>query len=95
MVVVGEGGPLNNNNSGTGVYKIITLIIDIVGEKTNNKNYRTCNKHSNTKVISALYYLSMIFLRRLILKPRTDLYVFIFGEREFQTDGPEKAKLVL
>ena len=42
------------------------------------------------KVISALYYLSMR-----ILKPRTDLYVFILGGREFQTDDPEKAKLVL
>ena len=47
------------------------------------------------KVISTLYYLSMRILRRLTLKPRTDLYVFIFGGREFQTDGPEKAKLVL
>ena len=47
------------------------------------------------KVISTIYYLSMRILRRLILKPRTDLYVFIFGGREFQTDGPEKAKLFL
>ena len=52
-------GPLNNNNSGTGVYTIVTLIIDVVcvcgGGRTNKetKNYicrhRTCNKYSNTK----------------------------------------------
>ena len=30
-----------------------------------------------------------------ILKPRTDLYVFIFGGREFLTDDLENAKLVL
>ena len=35
------------------------------------------------KVISALYHLSMRILRRLILKAHTDLYVFIFGGREF------------
>ena len=73
--------------------------IDIVGE--NNK--QTKITHADTelainlpiqKVISALYHLSRRIFRRLILKPRTDLYVFIFGEREFQTDGPEKAKLV-
>ena len=28
------------------------------------------------------------------LKPRTDLYVFIVGGRELQTDGPEKVKLI-
>ena len=33
-------------------------------------------------------------LRRFILKPRTDLYAFIFGGRESQTDDPEDAKLV-
>ena len=31
----------------------------------------------------------------LTLKLRTDLYVFIFGGREFQTYDPEKAKLIL
>ena len=25
------------------------------------------------------------------MKPRTDLYIFIFGRREFQTDDPENA----
>ena len=25
------------------------------------------------------------------MKPRTDLYVFIFGGREFQTDDPDNA----
>ena len=44
---------------------------------------------------SALFYLLKRNLRRFILKPRTDLYVFIFGGREFQTDDPENAKLVL
>ena len=29
------------------------------------------------------------------MKPRTDLYVFIFGGREFQTDDPENAKLII
>ena len=29
------------------------------------------------------------------MKPRTDLYVFIFGGREFQTDDPENVKLIL
>ena len=29
------------------------------------------------------------------MKPCTDLYVFIFGGREFQTDDPENAKLIL
>ena len=28
------------------------------------------------------------------MKPRTDLYVFIVGGRELQTDGPEKVKLI-
>ena len=31
----------------------------------------------------------------LTLKLRTDLYVFIFGGREFQTDDPENTKLTL
>ena len=82
------------------MYKIITLIIDIVG----GKNKQTKITYADTelainmaihKVISALYYLSMKILRRLILKPHTDLYVSIFEGREFQTNGPEKAKLVL
>ena len=30
-----------------------------------------------------------------LTKPRTDVYVFIFGGREFQTDDPENAKLIL
>ena len=34
-------------------------------------------------------------LAQVNLKPCTDLYVFIFGGREFQTDDPENAKLVL
>ena len=43
-----------------------------------------------------MFYLLRRNLRRFILKPRTDvLYIFIFGEREFQTDDPENAKLVL
>ena len=29
------------------------------------------------------------------LKPSTDLYAFIFGGREFQTDDPENAKVIL
>ena len=29
------------------------------------------------------------------LKPRTDLCVFTFGGRKFQTDDPENAKLIL
>ena len=37
----------------------------------------------------------MRILRRPTLKPRTDLYVFIFREREFQTDDPENAKLIV
>ena len=51
-----RGGPLYNNNSGPGVYKIITLIIDIAGMGgggQTNKNdiyrHRNCNKHINTK----------------------------------------------
>ena len=34
-------------------------------------------------------------LGQVYLKSRTDLYVFIFGGREFQTDDPENAKPVL
>ena len=34
-------------------------------------------------------------LRMFTVKLRTDLYVFIFGGREFQTYDPEKAKLIL
>ena len=37
----------------------------------------------------------MKILSRLILKQRTDLYGFIFGGREFQSDDPEKTKLIL
>ena len=33
-------------------------------------------------------------LVQVYLKPRTDLYILIFGGREFQTDDPENAKLV-
>ena len=44
---------------------------------------------------SALFYLLKRNLRRFILKLCTDLYVFIFGGREFHTDDPEHAKLVL
>ena len=29
------------------------------------------------------------------MKPRTDLHIFIFGGREFQTDDPENTKLIL
>ena len=43
----------------------------------------------------ALFHLLKRNLRRFIFKPRKDLYVFIFGGREFQTDDPENAKLVL
>ena len=39
--------------------------------------------------------MSVRISRRPTLKPRTDLYVFIFGGREFQTDDPENAKLTL
>ena len=94
---MGEGGPLNNNNSGIDVYKIITLIIDMGGGGETKITYADTELAINIaiqKVTSALYCLSMRILRRLILKPRTDLYVFIFGGREFQTDGPENANLV-
>ena len=47
------------------------------------------------KVNSALFHWLKRNLRRFILKLRTDLYVFIFGRREFQTDDPENAELVL
>ena len=43
----------------------------------------------------ALFHSLKRNLRRFILKPCTDFYVFIFGGREFQTDDPENAKLVL
>ena len=43
----------------------------------------------------ALFYLLKRNLNRFILKPRTDMFIFIFGGREFQTDDPENAKLVL
>ena len=42
-----------------------------------------------------MFHLLKRNLRRFIFKPRKDLYVFIFGGREFQTDDPENAKLVL
>ena len=42
-----------------------------------------------------MLYLLKRNLGRFILKPRTDLYIFIFGGREFQIDDPENAKLVL
>ena len=42
-----------------------------------------------------MFHLLKRNLRRFILKPRTDLYAFIFGGRESQTDDPENAKLVL
>ena len=34
-------------------------------------------------------------MRRFVLKPRTDLYMFIFGGRKSQTDDLENAELVL
>ena len=42
-----------------------------------------------------MFYVLKRNLRRFILKPLTDLYILIFGGREFQTDDPENAKLVL
>ena len=39
--------------------------------------------------------MSVRIWQRFIFKPRTDLYIFIFGEREFQTDNPEHAKPVM
>ena len=41
------------------------------------------------------FHLFVRILRMFTLKLRTDLYVFIFGGREFQTYDPEKAKLIL
>ena len=55
---------------------------------------RKCNKHIHQEVNSELFHLLKRTLRRFILNPRTDFYVFIFGGREFQTDDPENAKLV-
>ena len=80
-----------------GAYKSITIIID---NGNNDIRYagRTCSKQLHQKVNSALFYLLKRNLRRFILKPRTDLYVFIFGVGgggEFHTDDPENAKLVL
>ena len=78
-----------------GAYKSITFIIDD-GNSDISYAGRTCNKHSYTKKVnSALFYLLKRNLPRFILKPRTDLYILIFGGREFQTDDPENAKLVL
>ena len=37
----------------------------------------------------------MRILRRFSLETYTDLYVFIFGGRQLQTDDPDNAKLVL
>ena len=39
--------------------------------------------------------MSVRILRWPTLKPRTDLYIFIFGGREFQTDDPENAKVIV
>ena len=62
-----------------GAYKSITFIID---DENSDISYagRTCNKHKlHQKVNSALLYLLKRNLRRFILKPRTDLYILIFG----------------
>ena len=37
----GGGGPLNNYNSGTGTCKIITFIIDVMGEKQTTLHMQT------------------------------------------------------
>ena len=39
--------------------------------------------------------MSVRISRRPTLKPRTDLYVYILGGREFQTNDPENAKNIL
>ena len=78
-----------------GAYRSITFIIDN-GNSDISYAGRTCNKHSYTKKVnSALFYLLKRNLCRFISKPLTDLCVFIFGGREFQTDDSENVKLVL
>ena len=42
-----------------------------------------------------MFYLLKRNFSRIVLKPCRDLYVFIFRGREFQTDDPENAKLIL
>ena len=69
------------------IYKRLTANISAIW-------HRKCTKHSNAKGSLTLYHLFMGILRRLILKPRTDLFVFIFGGRQFQDDDPKNAKLV-
>ena len=96
----GGGEPLNNNNSGTGAYKLITFIIDVIGEKqTENIRYVDTEIAINIvvpKVISALYHLSLRILRRLILKLHTETCTFLFSEEESsRLIAQEKTKLVL
>ena len=63
------GRALNNNNSGTGAYKIVTFIIDAMEENKQAKNIRYADTEiainiAVTKDVSALYHLSMKILHR-------------------------------
>ena len=75
---------LNDKNSRTKVNaKYITFIINN-GKKSIRYADRKSNKHSYTKRVTRHYFtLLKGTLRRFILEPRTDLYVLIFGGREF------------
>ena len=85
-----------NNDDGTGACKVITLIVVIGGgwgrgnKQTTDADTEIAINIAISMVISALYYLFMKILHTLILKPHTDLYVFIFGRREFQSMAQKK-----
>ena len=71
----------------------LSYLLPTMTTRTINIQVRKFNRHSYTKCYPG-HDLLIWILSRLTLKPRTDLYVFIFG-RNFQTGDSENPKLIL